>query len=548
MQRLSTDRSNGFGHSLATRRGAIGVGLAAAALAVSVGIGATAAGAHSVNRGPVANAAAGQTLTIQFTPPVSLNPALGGTSESDVVFGALDYDSLIYQLPSGKYIGDLATSWSYKPKSHNKVFNLTLRKGVHFSDGSTMTAQSVVNSFKYFKGADGPQSAYLAPLTSAKAIGSNKVQLRFSAPAPDLPFLLSQYQNVGQIIGPKGIADPNSLTTTSDGTGPYVLSSSQTVANSSYVFTKNPEYWNPAAVKYGTVVVKVITDPQTALSSAQSGQVQALTFLPAAVQNAAKADGLKVFSEPFSIASLLLMGRSQKGSPLTKLKVRQAINDAVDRAALAKGLGGPSSVPTDEEALPGAVGYDPTLAHKYPYSPSAAKKLLKEAGYPHGFTLPVLDTLALDPNGDIGAEIKSELGKIGIQVSVTETPSPAQFVPASLSKKYSAVIWPFSQNGSGFPYAVEFSLVPFTNVFNSTSSQLDGLMALAGADSGKAATAAYQQVGAFLVNDAWNVPLFSLQSVEAITKAVANVQAPTLQNTTIDPIAPNPSLSWRPAS
>ena len=528
---------------------------AAVAAAAVTSVALAAGGAYASNSGAraagraVAKAAAGQTLTIQFTPPVSLNPALGGTSQSYIDFGALDYDSLIYQESNGSYVGDLATKWGYAPKSKNEIFDMTLRSGVHFSDGSLMTPQSVVNSIKYFKSANGPQAAYLATLTSITATGANTVQMKFAAPAPDLPFLLDQYQDVGQIIGPQGIASPASLATSSDGAGPYELNANQTVTNSSYVFDENPHYWNPKAVHYSTVIVKVITDPQTAVSSAASGQVQALTFLPPQVLAPAKTAGLTAYAEPFSIASLILMGRSEAGSPLKKMQVREAINDAVDRAALAKGLGGSAAVPTDEVSLPGTTGYDPGLGKLYSYNPKTAKKLLASAGYPHGFTLQVLDTLALDPNGDIGAELKSELGAIGITVQITETPSPAQFVPAALSKKYSAVIWPISQDGYGFPYSVEFGLAPFTNVFGSTSAALNALLGTAAtATTSAAQTAAYEKVNDFLVGNAWYCPLYGLDSVVAFSSSVKNVQAPTLDNTTVDPVSPIASQSWYPAS
>ena len=295
----------------------------------------TASGTAGATSGATGQASAaptgivGNTLTLQFNEPVSANPALEGTSESDIAFGALDYDSLIYQLGNGQYVGDLATGWGYAPNSQNEVFNLTLRSGVHFSDGSLLTPASVVNSLEYFKGADGPQAGYLAALTSAKATGTDTVQLTFAAPEPDLPFLLSQYQDIGQIIGPQGLANPKTLTTTSDGTGPWVLSAAQSVANSQYVFTLNAHYWNPAAVHYKQVVVKVITDAQTALSAAESGQVDALLSLPSTAQQSAKSQNLMTFAQPFSIASLILMGRSDPKSPLSNLKVRQAINDAV---------------------------------------------------------------------------------------------------------------------------------------------------------------------------------------------------------------------------
>ena len=504
--------------------------------------GATGGQASAAPTGIVAN-----TLTLQFNEPVSANPALEGTAESDIAFGAIDYDSLIYQLGNGQYVGDLATSWGYVPGSKNEVFNLTLRKNVHFSDGSLLTPASVVNSLEYFKKADGPQAGYLAALTSAKATGTDTVQLTFATPEPNLPFLLSQYQDIGQIIGPQGIANPKTLTTTSDGTGPYVLSAAQSVANSQYVFTLNSHYWNPAAVHYKQVVVKVITDAQTALSAAESGQVDALLSLPSTVQQSARNQHLTTFAQPFSIASLILMGRSNPKSPLSNLKVRQAINDAVDRVSLAQGLGGGSAVPTDEFALPGSTGYDPAEASTYSFDVAKAKSLLTAAGYGSGFKLNVLDTLALDANGDIGAALKSELANVGIDVTLTETPSPAQFIPAALSKQYDAVIWPLAQNGDGFPYAVQFSMAPFTNAFGTTSTQLDTLMGTAGALSGAAATAAYQKVGAYLTDNAWFVPLFSLSATLAVAPSVANVQAPSLKNTTIDPIAPIASLSWYPS-
>jgi len=525
---------------------ALAIGALAACGGVNNGSSSATSSGSAAATGSAPKGVTGGTLTVQFNSPVSLNPALEGTSESDIVFGALDYDSLIYQLGDGTFVPDLATSWSYVAGSKNEIFDLTLRGGVHFSDGSLMTPASVVNSLEYFKKADGPQAGYLATLASATATGANTVRLTFAAPEPDLPFLLSQYQDIGQIIGPQGIAHSGTLTTTSDGTGPYVIDAAQSVANSQYLLTENPHYWNPAAIHYKQVMVKVIPDPQTALSAAQSGQVGALLSLPSTAQNTAKSDNLTVYAQPFSIASLILMGRSDPKSPLAKLPVRQALNDAVDRKSLATGLGGGSAVPTDEFALPGATGYDPAEANTYTFDVAKAKSLLAQAGYAHGFTLPVLDTLALDPNGDIGAALKTELAAIGVTVNLIETPSPAQFIPAALSKQYDAVIWPLSQNGTGFPYAVQFAMAPFTNVFGTTSTQLDGLLATAGAMPSSDSAAAYAKVGDFLTDNAWFVPLFSLTATLAVSGSVANVQPPSLQNTTIDPVAPDASLSWYP--
>lgn len=534
------------------RRKAVPVAAAIAAALVVAACGGSSGGSGSGSTGSgqtgAGGASASQTLTMQFNQPVSLNPALGGTSESDIVFGALDYDSLIYQKADGTYLPDLATKWGYVPGSKNQVFRLTLRKGVRFSDGSPVTAKAVAASLEYFKKAGGGQAEYLAALTSATPTGAHALRLRFSEPEPDLPFLFSQYQNAGQIIGPKGLAHPKMLTTTSDGAGPYVLSSGQSVANSSYTFTRNPHYWNPAAIKYKKVVVKVVTDPQAAISSAQAGQLDALTSLAPTSTGAAKAAGLQVYGQPFAIASLVLMDRNSAGSPLSKLGVRQALNYAVDRPSMAQALGGSVSKPTDEVAVPGALGYDPARANTYAHNVTKAKQLLSAAGYPHGFTMNVLDCEALDPNGNIGAQLKNQLAQIGVTLNLTEVPSPAQFVPAALSKKYPADIWPISQNGLGFAWSVKFGLVPITNAFNADTSALDKLLNSASALPGSQQAAADRKVEDYLVDNAWYVPLFSLTSVMAVSKSVGNVQPPTLENTTIDPVAPDPSLSWKPGS
>ena len=74
------------------------------------------------------------------------------------------------------------------------------------------------------------------------------------------------------------------------------------------------------------------------------------------------------------------------------MRVRQALNYAVDRKAIAKALYGDETLALSQYALPGQPGYDETLDEKYPHDVAKAKQLLAEAGYPNGFTLPVLDT------------------------------------------------------------------------------------------------------------------------------------------------------------
>src|SRR5258706_9157948 len=78
-------------------------------------------------------------------------------------------------------------------------------------------------------------------------------------------------------------------------------------------------------------------------------------------------------------------GRTGADNPLTKLKVRQAILSAIDRATMAKQLIQGDSKVIDTPCFPSQVGCDVSAAVKYPYDPARAKQLLAEAGYPNGF-------------------------------------------------------------------------------------------------------------------------------------------------------------------
>ena len=500
----------------------------------------------------VPNGFAGQTLTVQTTEPTSLNPALGPLSETGVVYIYFAYGALIYQKQDGTYIGDLAAKWNYVAGTGNKEFDITLRPNLKFTDGSALTPQAVVNSLEYFKNAHGPQASLLAAMTSAKVTGALTLRLTFSAPTPDLPYLFSQSQDLGAIIGPKGLANPSSLTSQSDGAGPYQISPSGIVPNNSYTFTANPGYWNPAAVHYHQIVVKNIDDPNTILSSLQSGQIDAaLQDLSPAAAPAAKAAGMTVVSSPYSIAGLILADRAGTDSPLGNLEVREALNDAVDRQSYIPIIAGSSGMATDQVSLTGAPGYSPSAASEYSYNITTAKRLLAEAGYPHGFTLPVLDVETNDPNSTIAQGLSASLAAIGVQVKVTVEPTFAQYIPAAMSKKYPALVVPIPFDGAGFYDAMTNALGinPVWNPFGSTDPTVTALLGqAAAATSTSQQESLFEQISDRLTQLAWFVPISSQNLNFLVSPRIAGVQPVSLAATGImNPVGPEPDLSWYPA-
>lgn len=520
----------------------LGVCLVLAACSGSHSSGSASSSGGAVSSPPTAAAA---DLNYQFVgPPLSLNPALNGISD-DSNFTALDYDALIYQAPNGAFEPDLATSWHYVG-SGNEAFQLTLRSGVKFSDGSPVTAQAVVNSMNYYRKVLGPEQSLLSALTSVTTAGPMTVDLHFSAPVPDVPELLSAGYEAGDIIGPKGLANPNSLTTSSDGAGEYLYDAAASVTNSTYTYTENPDYWNPSAVHYKKIVIHIIGQPSSVLSALQTGQLDAASGATSTVQQA-KTAGMNVVPTAFGTWTLVLDDRAGAVSkPLASLDVREAINYAIDRTGIVKAVAGGYGVPTDEAlATPGTSAYSNSLANYYSYNVAKAKSLMAAAGYPNGFTLPVLSESILDTNDSIVQAVASDLAQIGITVKLTTvSASLSQFFGDALSKQYPVIFW---LTGGGDAYTSGQTFIPTAgaalNPFGTTDSQVTQQYNAANAAPASQQAALYQQLQSTLVKLAWFAPVYQAEDIYYFSSSVKNYQTsaakPSMMLT-----APIPADGW----
>ena len=198
------------------------------------------------------------TLTIGLDQgPISLNPA---TNQNGVVndMTELSYAPLTNVLPNGTLAPGLAASWHYVGTG-NRVFLLSLRHDAGFSDGKPVTASTVVSWLRYFLAAKGPLVSLFPQVASISAPSPWTVEIKLAAPNPDMPLLLSDIYNWGSVAGPTGVAKPSALEKGTDGAGEYVLVPGQTVAGDHYTFAPNPYYYDKPAIKYSSVVVKIIT-------------------------------------------------------------------------------------------------------------------------------------------------------------------------------------------------------------------------------------------------------------------------------------------------
>jgi peptide/nickel transport system substrate-binding protein len=508
-------------------------------LTLVLGAAAGCAGSSSTQKAgdsqPAPSGTVGNTLTIgQSIGATTLDP--DKTVQADAYFEQLAYEPLIVRQSDGNLAPGLALSWNFAGTGNMK-FVMQLRPGVTFSDGTTLTAQNVVDDFAYLEKSAGQEAPTFAGDTFT-ATGPLQVTVTMKTPDPDLPTELTQDDNAGDIISETGLKSPAQLGTQTFGAGPYEIAPAQTVAGDHYTYVPNPDYYDKSAVHWKKVVIKVIADASSMLSAMQTGEVNLAQGDPSTLA-AAKTAGLTVTSTPLLWVGITLADRDGKvARPLASLAVRQALNDATDRTAIINALFPGNGSPTDQVTVPGGYGYQASLDNSYPFDLAKAKSLLAAAGYPNGFTIGMV-------SGDFGGQnllaqaLQQQWAKIGVTVKITDIANTNQFFAASFSGKYPAFTTVYGQQ----PIVTEgpglFLPAALFNPFHTTASALQTMYNQDAASSGQAKAALDQQIEAYLVHQAWFVPVLTqglpFYATKNITGSNVSPMAPLVELYQIQP-------------
>jgi peptide/nickel transport system substrate-binding protein len=509
----------------------IGARAAAVALAAATSVTLAACGGKATGTtGTTSSGKSGGVLTVGFSVqgPETLDPARA--PQNYAWFEELAYEPLIVQRSDGSLAPGLATSWSYTGTG-NTTFVLHLRPGVKFSDGSSLTAQDVADDLSYVVKSAGQMSPFFAGDTFT-VTGPLTVTIKASSPNPDFPQILTQDDVVGDIISAKGLQSPSLLGTQTFGAGPYMLDAPATVAGDQYTYIPNPNYYDKAAAHWKKVVIKVITDPQSMLNAMKTGQIQVANGDPTTIAAATQA-GLTVTSTPDLWMGVTLADRDGVlAKPLANAQVRQALNYATDRGAISKALFPGTGAATSQLAPPGGYGYDPSLTSAYPYDVSKAKQLLAAAGYPHGFSLKIV-------TGDYGGEnlmaqaLAQQWQQVGVNLQVTDDANSNQFYAAAFGAKFPAFMTVFGQIPTWVEGPSLFLAPASYNPFRTASASLASLYQQEARSSGTRQVSLDQQIEAYLVNQAWFVPIVTIglpyYATSAVTGAATSAKAPLLE-------------------
>ena len=399
------------------------------------------------------------TLTIGIPGAGATFDPMNGTSQTAEIL-AFTSTQLIHQEPSGAFTAGLATSWRYikDPAGPNMAFELTLRRGARFSDGSPVTAQAVKQWLSYAASTAGSYASLLGPKPRFNTVGRWTLKIHMSISQPILPVVLSRPQyGWGLVSAPKAVAKPADLGTATFGAGPYTLLPSQTVSGDHYTLVPNKFYWDKAKIKFSRIIIKVIPNPAAMLQALETHQID-IASGDTTTAGAAASAGLRVISTQGAALGVLFPDR---GGTIVKAladpRVRQAFNYAIDRKTITRALVGKYGLPSSEPYIPGA--WVSKYQNYYPYNPGKAKTLLDAAGYGSGLTVDALGLpSAVIPNGPaLTQAIAKYLGAVGITLNLTEPTSVGDFVSQAFSGKFPVMIWPGIYETSGWSFYSVFS-------------------------------------------------------------------------------------------
>jgi ABC-type transport system substrate-binding protein len=355
-------------------------GAAAAAPASSSGAAAAAQGSSS---GAAAQPVRGGTLTVALSAePVDTDPANTGGTPS-MAAEQLIYNAVVRQTPDQQIRPDLALSWA----AEDDKWTFKLRQGVRFHDGTPFNAAAVKYTFdRYLVNSEKVRRAgdWQPYLDSVQVIDDATVQ--FKTKGIDAFFLTRLANEVG-IVSPTAHAKYGKDYLKSPvGTGPFKFK--EWVPGVSISAVRNDDYFGDKA-NLDQVIMRPIPEPATRAIALQTGEVQLATpITPEQMGQVQGNAGLALVSRATSLN--LMFGMNNTKKPFDDVRVRQALNYAVDRDSIVKNVYSGLAEAMQGAVPRAAIGYAPVPG--YAYDPAKAKQLLADAGLASGFTATITGT------------------------------------------------------------------------------------------------------------------------------------------------------------
>jgi peptide/nickel transport system substrate-binding protein len=364
---------------------------------------------------PAARAAAAPAGEVKIglaAEPNTFDPHLT-VGRNSQIFVVNVYDGLTARDVQGNLVPGLAESWK---RLNATTWQFVLRKGVKFHNGDDFNADSV--KFTLDRGTN-PEtkatiSSELGAIASTEIVDPFTVNVITKAPDFLLPVRLGELY--GLMLSPKHTiaVGKEAIATKPNGTGPFKLVT--WAKNERLVLEAYDGYWR-GAPKVKRIIVRPILEDAARVAALQTGEVDLAAPIPhVRIEELRRNDKLVI--KTIAAPRIFHVTIDVRKPPFDNVKVRQALNYAVDVNAILRSLYFGHGTRLATVVDKGALGYDPSV-QPYPYDPARAKALLAEAGYPNGFEVEFDSfTGSIADHSKPAEAIAGYLQKVGIKVKM----------------------------------------------------------------------------------------------------------------------------------
>ena len=316
------------------------------------------------------------------------------------------FEGLVKPNSDGEMIPAVAEK--YTLSEDGTTYTFTLREGVKFHNGQTVTAEDVVYSINRCaavpEGQEKPLVAAFSAVKSVEALDEKTVAVTIAQ--RDLEFI--SYMTAAIIP-----ADYENQDTAPVGTGPFKFVSR--TPQQDFVMERFEDYWG-APAWLDKVTYKICENADALVMNLNGGSIDLCAHLTSA-QASQLNQNFQVLEGTMNLVQAIYLNNQAK--PFDNQLVRQALCYAIDRQGVMDMVADGHGTAVGSSIYPAFTKYFlPELVDKYPHDVAKAKELLAQAGYPDGFDMTISVPNNYQPHMDTAEVVAEQLREAGINVTI----------------------------------------------------------------------------------------------------------------------------------
>lgn len=302
----------------------------------------------------------------------------------------------------------------YEASADGRTYTVTLRSAVVFSDGEPFNAAAVKANFDRVINPESHLTRYVLYKNIESVEVVDDLTVKFHLKEPFSAFINQLAHPSGVMMCPKILSLPKKdIAFNPCGTGPYTMEKYNPAEF--LVVKKNPNYWQKGLPKLDRITFRPVLEDATRVAMLRTGEAQYVDVVPPEqVETVKQTPDLVLESKPSVVQRQIYLNNTKK--PFSDVRVRQALNYALDKKAMVKvlfkGYGAPAS-----GVAPQGIDYAAQFGD-WPYDPEKAKLLLKEAGYPNGFSATLWAASNSSANQKLLQFLQQQYARVGVKLQV----------------------------------------------------------------------------------------------------------------------------------